>query len=235
VTGVRLARLADVPAIARQHCRAFPESLASQLGAAWIAGGYRRRLADPGSRLYVVEGVGFLASRLPATPARWLAAPDTSLLPLGEGTQKGPSAAIGARPVAAALAHLLRTGRLAGWLLDAAGLAWHEVAGGGAPPAPAGAASIDYVAVAPEARGRGMGRELVRAALADPAAADLAWIVGTTADNVAALALYAGHGFEPRERWTGYDGRAYVRLHRRPKRAPPGTVQPPVLGCPTAS
>jgi ribosomal protein S18 acetylase RimI-like enzyme len=201
VIATRLATARDVAAIARLHCLSFPESLAARLGPTWIAATYDRLLRDPTARLHVAPDAhpSFIAVRLPPPPEAEL--PASRPLPL-----------------AAALAHLLRTGQLPAWLASAAALALHDLRGRGAPRLPAGAASIDYVAVAPGHRRRGIAHALVAAALADPTAADLSWVVGTTADNAPALALYARHDFAPRERWTGYDGRPYVRLHRRPKR-----------------
>jgi ribosomal protein S18 acetylase RimI-like enzyme len=219
MTEVRLASAADLQAIATLHGRTFQASLASQLGPTWLAATYRSLLADPRARLYVAPRGGFLAATLP--PA--------SPLPLGEGQGEGvemgaevPASprlrAPASPPYAAALAHLLRTGQLTSWLAAAAGLALDGLRGRGAPRLPPGTATIDYLAVAPDRRGRGVGSALVEAALADPAATGLPWAVGAEADNAPALALYARHGFVPRERWDGYDGRSYVRLHRPSKR-----------------
>jgi len=115
-------------------------------------------------------------------------------------------------PWAPTLAHLLGLGRPLDWLANAARLTWHELRGRGAPPWPIGAAAIDYLAVDEAHRGSGVGTALVTAALAAHPA--LAWAVTTTADNAVALSLYRRHGFISRERWRGYDGREYVRLHR---------------------
>jgi ribosomal protein S18 acetylase RimI-like enzyme len=208
MTEVRLATAADVPAIATLHCRTFRASLASQLGPAWIAATYRRLLDEPATRLYVVSRGGYLAATLPTA----------SPLPRFPASGAGSAGGTASHPLAAAIAHLLRAGQLPAWLAAAAGLALHDLRGRGAPPPPPGAATIDYLAVAPDQRGRGIGNALVEAALADPAAAGLAWAVGAEADNAPALALYARHRFEPRERWQGYDGRPYVRLHRPSKR-----------------
>jgi ribosomal protein S18 acetylase RimI-like enzyme len=193
VIAVRPAGPSDVPAIAGLHCRSFPESLAARLGPAWIAARYRAQLADAGWRLYVADPAcaGFLAIRLPGAEMHARA------------------------PLAAAVVHLLADGDAIGWLTYAARLAWHGWRGGDAPPWPPDAAAIDYVAVDASRRGQGVGGALMAAALADPATADLGWAVTTTADNAAAVALYQRHRFMAGERWRGYDGRAYVRLHRR--------------------
>ena len=72
-----------------------------------------------------------------------------------------------------------------------------------------GEAEILTLAVLPAARGRGLGRALLRAAARHAqalGAASLFLEVGT--DNPAALALYAGQGFGPVGRRKGYyDGR----------------------------
>jgi ribosomal protein S18 acetylase RimI-like enzyme len=219
MTEVRLASAADLPAIASLHGRTFPASLASQLGPTWLAAVYRRRLDDPAARLYVVPRTGYLAATHPsASPLPLGAASRPAEEGQGQGARMGRVGLAASPPYAAALAHLLRTGQLPSWLAAAAGLALHGLRGRGAPRLPPDAATIDYLAVAPDRRGRGVGSALVEAALVDPAAAGLPWAVGAEADNAPALALYARHGFVPRERWDGYDGRSYVRLHRPSKR-----------------
>jgi ribosomal-protein-alanine N-acetyltransferase len=71
--------------------------------------------------------------------------------------------------------------------------------------AAAGEAEILTLAVAPAARGRGLGRALLQAAIAHAAAMGVESMfleVGT--DNPAALALYAGMGFAPVGRRKAY-------------------------------
>lgn len=57
-------------------------------------------------------------------------------------------------------------------------------------------AAIDLIAVAAEARGRGVGRALVEAALRHYRGRAERLLVGTQADNAASLALYRASGFE---------------------------------------
>lgn len=69
---------------------------------------------------------------------------------------------------------------------------------------PPGSAYVDELAVAPWARGRGIGRELLRSCVREAAAAGRSRVVlMVTADNAAALALYRSEGFETvrRLRW----------------------------------
>jgi ribosomal protein S18 acetylase RimI-like enzyme len=192
VTVVRPAESCDLPAVVSLHLASFPESLASRLGPTWVGASYGRALASEDDLLLVGGAravLGFVHARRATSDRR-------------------------ARrlPVALAAREALRADP-AGIALAGARLLAHELLGRGAPAAP-DAASIEYLAVAAGARGQGLGSALLAGALDWPAAASGPWVVTTTADNAAALALYRAHGFADRERWRGYDGRAYVRLHR---------------------
>jgi len=69
----------------------------------------------------------------------------------------------------------------------------------------AGEAEILTLAVRPAARRRGLGRTLVQAAAADAREAGAeSLFLEVAADNAAALALYAGCGFEPVGRRNAY-------------------------------
>ena len=58
-------------------------------------------------------------------------------------------------------------------------------------------AVIDLIGVLPEAQGRGLGRQLVDAALASYSGSAARMVVGTQATNTASVALYRSAGFSP--------------------------------------
>ncbi len=83
-------------------------------------------------------------------------------------------------------------------------------------------ADVLRVAVAPEARGRGVARTLLDALLGQ--AGDRPVLLEVAADNAAALALYAAAGFLAIDRRSGYYGTGRDALVLR--RAPPGNGSP---------
>ena len=170
---IRLATIADAPAMARLHATEIDEGFLPTLGAGFLGHLYRRVVRSPSSFAYVVDDdaavVGFAAG------TENLRALYRSFL-LRDGVvvvlAAGPRIARSWRRVMETLRYPAREGAVL-------------------PPA-----ELIAIAVGREARGRGVGRELVDAVTAEFARRGVtAARVVAGADNEAALGLYRACGF----------------------------------------
>lgn len=180
---IRAATAADVRAIARLHASEISEGFLASLGPAFLARLYRRVVRHDGSLLLVAGDGGAVSGFAAATE-------DTGALYRSFLVRDGLVAAVVAGP------RLLLAGRR---VLET--LRYPRQAGAG------GQAELLAVAVAPDARGRGLGRALVEAATAQLRQRGSGTVrVVTASHNRGALALYGACGFRPAARLSVHRG-----------------------------
>ena len=186
---VRPARTGDAPAAAALHASEISEGFLPTLGPAFLRRLYRRLVLDPSSFVVVADDggrvVGFAA-----------AAEDLGRVYRSFAVRDGVVAGVAAAP------RLVK-----GWRKVRETLRY-PAATGSLP-----AAEVLSVAVAPEARGRGVGRALLAEVLAEFArrGVDGARVV-TAATNDPAQALYRAAGFREAERLEVHAGTASTVL-----------------------
>ncbi|MFM7270473.1 MAG: GNAT family N-acetyltransferase [Actinomycetes bacterium] len=180
---VRVARADEAAAAARLHCSRITEGFLPTLGPAFLARLYRRTVLDPHSFLLVAEREGAVVGMAAGTEGVG-ALYRTFIL------RDGIAATLRALPrVLRALGRVVETLRYPG--------------GDGGTDLPA--AEVLAVAVDRDAAGRGVGRLLVEAAVAE-----------FTRRGVAAVKVVAGAGNEPAlglYRATGFVDAATVEVH----------------------